>query len=62
MSEEAAKPIFEQFKEELLGGIVTDFGVSYEARQPWLSLIVVEKDGKKYWLTFDSAPKINGGY
>lgn len=62
MSLDAATPIFNRLKEELLDGKVIDIGVRYEARQPYLSILVIEKDGKQYELTFDRAPKINGGY
>mgnify|MGYP000900727727 FL=1 len=62
MGEVSAEHIFLQLKRELLGGKVVDIGVYQDARQPYLCLIAVESEEGRYEITFDRAPKINGGY
>jgi hypothetical protein len=62
MSEVSAEPIFLQLKRELLGGKVVDIGVYQDARQPYLCMLVIENEDGRFEITFDRAPKINGGY
>ena len=62
MSDKAATIIHDRLSSELLGGKVVDIGVYQDARQPYLCLIAVESEEGRYEITFDRAPKINGGY
>lgn len=62
MSEQTAKPIFDEMCDLLLGGIVTDVGVLHEAKQPYLKMLWVEKNGQTHCITLTSPPKIDGEY
>ena len=62
MSDKAATIIHDRLSSELLGGKVVDIGVQTDARQPYLCLLTIEKDGEQYQIWFSSPPKINGGY
>ena len=61
-NEEAAKIIFEKFKERLMEGKVVDIGIYAEGVQPYLMMMTIEKDGRRTHLTFKEAPKIDGAY
>ena len=62
MSDAAANLIHDRLSAELFGGKVVEVGVQADARQPYLCLLVIEKDGERYAIWMSQAPRINGGY